>query len=496
MGGERNKDKRVKPWLNESGKLEASNYAKIIKIITPSLFVVLSLTACDEIETFISPDEINPADPTVGITVPPITEPTVESTEQPPAYFDIEMIQQRSERDLVGLGVVVESFIPATSSNSLGESFLFAQGTLPKEGPSSRTGPFNILVSVDREDEVVIYVKGLAFDEDKPNEFEGFTSFIEEGEVFVNLEDKLIRINEETNDIEYRVNGSWEPLVFPQEIGDDIRDDLTAPGGLASLVLPTLTPEPTAEPTPTSEPTPEVRVSDITNEDRIWDADRGILGKRTIPFGLSQGEYNLSGHEEGYQQYTLSGILLEKPSFDEHFIVFKIGIPVGSEFITLNVARPLYTLTEEYVADIEDPNVTAGQYFSIHYIYNAYKTDKETLEFDLYDERNRWADEKLEVVLDLSEKAIGRQIAFSFEVGDTFEKTEEFFEDMVESLEKYPCEVLCEAHKQVLTELPTFYDTYLLALSGDNSSIDERTIYLPIGYSVSHIPVCFYDWCE
>jgi hypothetical protein len=196
-------------------------------------------------------------------------------------------------------------------------------------------------------------------------------------------------------------------LAFNQETGRltaDGRDIWFAGPGMLQL-----TPTPTE--TPTSTPHPEVRVSDITSEDRLHFRDRG-QGRQLVPYGLLNSpppNGNLPSGPEGIDLWLLSGILLEAPHLrGDNFVEYTIGIPDNSgRFSEIHVLRelvwyrdPLNPREEERLFPISRaPKSPAGG-------FNLYGATTDLL--------------SLEEGLSLYSNAVGRQVAF----GITFSESE------------------------------------------------------------------------
>ncbi len=181
----------------------------------------------------------------------------------------------------------------------------------------------------------------------------------------------------------------------------------------------TPTPIPTLEPSPTVEPTqiPEIKVSDITDEVRIFSAT-GVMGeRRLIPFGITKPFHRFSSSEEGAEYYFLSGILLEKPHYDGNaFVVFRLGIPDFSQgkFRELYYKSPVGVSREGELGYGLTPSIRNIAYGG----------------FDLRGGTSR--SYSLEEATELCEKSIGRQIVFVLEVGITEKHELEYLESILE----------------------------------------------------------------
>ncbi len=229
------------------------------------------------------------------------------------------------------------------------------------------------------------------------------------------------------------------------------------------------------EPSPTVEPTltPEIKVSDITDEVRIFTTTTVIGERKLLPFGIS--EHQRIVVREGYRGYILSGVLLEKPYYDENnFVVFRLGIPDFSQG----------KFREFYFRDPIDANLEAEL---LHAIRPSIRNIADG-GFDLLGGNLKGY--PLEEAMELYEKSIGRQIALVLEVGTTEAHELEHLEWILGRYDPWAVPS-SHAYGLLISQAHENYKVFTYLLNG-NPAYEGKEFGMVMSYS--HVPWSSADW--
>lgn len=220
--------------------------------------------------------------------------------------------------------------------------------------------------------------------------------------------------------------------------------------------------------------TPEIKVSDITDDVRLFVPTETTGERKVLPFGISE-HFRLPSSIEGLRPYLLSGILLEKPYYDGNgFVIFRLGIPDNSQdrFRELFFNTPIGVIPEEGVVGLP---ITK----SIKSVLGGYSLYNKEVRFFVSEE-----------ALDIYEKSIGKQIAFWIEIGLTEESHLEdlkYIQEIVDQMGTSRSDI----YEELINRNHEYYEV-LVNLKNGNIAYEKKEV--GVLTSQNFVPYSYTEW--